>query len=239
MWPVKAYMSAPEAPTSTGTLPIDWAPSTRVRAPRSRARAQISRRGNTSPLVQSTCERATRRVLGVMAASTLLGGHGRRYRLHLHAGAPRQVVEGDEASGVFGGGRDRLVALSPVDGGDAKVHAVGGVLREGYVSGRRPDEAGCGLAGALPQLALAREEAGAFEVGRARAQVVCRAHRLDRRVRRRPAGAGVQVDVVVVGEGREHLARVVGLRGDASLLPGDREPFCIISASCRTVTCAG
>ncbi len=81
LWPVKAYMSAPVARTSTGMFPTDWAPSTSVKTLRSRARVQISSSGSTSPLVQSTWESATRRVFGVRAASIFSGvtGGGTRF----------------------------------------------------------------------------------------------------------------------------------------------------------------
>src|SRR5215204_6859458 len=100
---------------------------------------------------------------------------------------------------MFCRGRDNFVAPTPVDRGDAEVHAMGGVLGEGNVIWSRADEAGRSLTGVLPQRGLAGVEADTLEVGGARAEVVRGAHGLDHVVGRRTAAAGVQVDVVVFG----------------------------------------
>ncbi len=55
---------------STGIAPTDWAPSTRIGTPE---RSRSSCTGSKRPLVQSTCERASRRVRGVTAARTASG----------------------------------------------------------------------------------------------------------------------------------------------------------------------
>src|ERR687886_384192 len=157
LWPVKAYTSAPSAGASTGMLPTDWAPSIRVVTPRSRARAQISSRGKTSP---------------------------------------------------------------PVHGGEAEVHPVGRVLGKGDILRVGVDETGRGLAGARCDGGLAGVETDALEVGLARAEVVGRAHGLDHGVGVRAAPAGVQVHVVVRGEGREGLAREARVAADGGLLRG-------------------
>ena len=139
-------MSAPVAGTSTSMFPTDWAPSTRVRTPRSRARAQISCSGNTPPFVQSTCERAIEARLRRQQGVDLLRRHRGLDQVDLHPVTPLQVVEWRQAAGVFRGDRDRFVVLSPVYRGDAQVHAVGGVLGEGHVVGAGPDEPRGGLA---------------------------------------------------------------------------------------------
>ncbi len=111
-----------------------------------------------------------------------------------------------QAAGVLGSGREDLIALAPVDGGHPEVHAVGGVLGEGDVVGAGPDEAGGGLPGAGVGSGLAQKEARALEVSRARAQLICLSRGLDDVVGGRPAGAGVQVGVVVSGEGGERVS---------------------------------
>ncbi len=83
---------------------------------------------------------------------------------------------------------------------------MGGVLGEGDVVRTGVYEAGGGLAGAGVGIRLAGEEAHAFEVGGAGAEVVSLAHGLDDAAGRRAAGAGVQVGEVVVGEGGEVFA---------------------------------
>jgi hypothetical protein len=66
---------------------------------------------------------------------------------------------------------------------------------------------GSGLAGAGGHTCLTGEEGmGPLEVGRAGAELVGGPHGLDHGVGGWAAAAGVQVDVVVPGEGREHLA---------------------------------
>src|SRR4028119_1470187 len=214
--PVKAYMSAPVAGTSMGTFPTDWAPSTSVRTPRSRARAQISASGSTVPSVQSTWESAMRRVREVRTASIfsavtggetrsmsrpkrraaggggrgrpggrgedgyyLPGRHRRRDEIEVEAEAAGRGVERHEAAGVFCCGRDHPVTRAPVDGDDAEVHAVGGVLGKGDVVGAGVYEAGGGLAGPGVGLGLVAEEAAALEAGRAGEVGGGRAHGLD------------------------------------------------------------
>jgi hypothetical protein len=127
-------------------------------------------------------------------------------------------MERGKASGVLGRYRDDLVAPLPVYRGDAEVHTVGSILSKGEVLGVGPDEAGRGLAGACCYLGLAGEEAGALEVGRAGAEIIGGPHGFDHGVGGWTAAAGVQIDVVVLSEGRERLA------GDARL-PDDMRSF--------------
>jgi hypothetical protein len=95
----------------------------------------------------------------------LLRRYWRRHQVDLHPEAPSEIVERREAAGVFGGDRECFVALSPVDRGDAEVHAVGCVLGEGHVVGASTDEPPCGLAGPRGVLRLSVEEANALQVG--------------------------------------------------------------------------
>src|SRR5918993_3846877 len=104
------------------------------------------------------------------------------------------------------GNRDRFVALSPLYGGDAEVHAVGGVLGDGHVVGAAPDEPRGGPAGAGSVLRLPVEEAHAFQVGGTGAEVVGLPRGLYHVVRGRSAAAGVQVGKVVGGQRGEHGA---------------------------------
>ncbi len=62
---------------SSGIAPIDWAPSTSSVAPTACAAAAISGSGSTSPVVHSTCEIATMRVAGPIAATTSGAGTAR------------------------------------------------------------------------------------------------------------------------------------------------------------------
>src|SRR5687768_16276074 len=116
--------------------------------------------------------------------------------------------------------RDDLVALAPAEREGAEVHAVGGVLGQGDVVGSWPNEAGRGLAGALPELGLAGVEARAFQVGGARAEVVGGAEGFDHGVRRWAAAARVQVDEVILDKGRKPFTGQARVAGDACLLPG-------------------
>ncbi len=68
-WAGSAYKSAPSSSNLNGIAPAACAPSTTTSAPRSWAIAAIRAIGRTAPVVHRTCEMATRRVPGVIAAS--------------------------------------------------------------------------------------------------------------------------------------------------------------------------
>src|SRR5918998_1240185 len=188
LWPVKAYMSAPVRATSTGIWPTDWAPSTRVSTSRSRARMQISSRGNTSPLVQSTCERATRRVRGLTPASTLSAVTGGGIRVTL---TPKRLCR------LCSGAR----------------HPGCSVVAETTSSpSRQPIEATPRF---IPWVVFWVRATLSGSVFTRRAAPS----------RGRAAAACVQVDKIVPGEGREHLAGEACLAGDGRLLPGGENLF--------------
>lgn len=141
-------------------------------------------------------------------------------------------MEGYEAAGVFGDGGDHLVPGFPVQGAYAEVDAVGGVLGKGDVLRGGPEQARRCLPRPGVRRALPGVELRALQVGRAGAEVVGLAGGLDSLVGRRAAAAGVQVGVVVCGEGREQLAGE-GLVFDFMLLPGCFCIACIIASLCK------
>src|SRR5215212_9763525 len=99
-------------------------------------------------------------------------------------------MQGDKSARVLRTARDNLVALPPVEGENAQVHAVGGVLSEGYNLGvGGVHEPGGGLASASVHLALVGIEVGALEIGGAAAQIVHLAHGFYRLVGGRAAAA--------------------------------------------------
>ena len=88
-----------------------------------------------------------RRVFGVRAAFDLLGRYGGDTSFTLTPKRFLRLWSGTRQPGCSVVAEIDLVALAPVDRGDAQVHAVGGVLGEGHVVGTGPDKTRRGLAG--------------------------------------------------------------------------------------------
>ena len=180
---------------STGIAPAPCAPSTSRGTPR----PMSSFTGNTAPVIQETCESATRRVRGVIAGLDR-GEDLRAWKIANFSNAKRGA-RGDEPAHeprVLGIGRHDLVIRPDAEPAENDVAALGRRGGQRDLLGRRDQEARKRCAKLLP---LGQH---LLEVRAARAPVLelpplDRLHRLDARARQGPERAGVQV-----GKALEH-----------------------------------